>query len=73
MPTPKSSDSISGLYLDDKYFLHYPSGMKMTDGIPDEVMAVIDPHWSQVHPTNDALLIKKKTTSRLSSDAEIVV
>ncbi len=32
--------SISGLYLDDKYYLHYPAGMKMTDGIPEDVMEV---------------------------------
>ena len=32
--------SISGLYLDNKYYLHYPPGMKMTDGIPEDVMEV---------------------------------
>ena len=44
--------SISGLYLDDEYYLHYPKGMKMTDGIPDDVLEVIDPHWSQFAPAN---------------------
>ncbi len=47
-----ASGSISGLYLDDKYYLHYPAGMKMTDGIPEEVMEVVDPHWSQFAPAN---------------------
>ena len=41
--------SVSGLYLDSEYYLHYPPGMKMTDGIPDDVMQVIDKHWSQVN------------------------
>eukprot|EP00095_Tigriopus_kingsejongensis_P011817 maker-scaffold71_size417697-snap-gene-3.16 protein:Tk11817 transcript:maker-scaffold71_size417697-snap-gene-3.16-mRNA-1 annotation:"long-wavelength rhodopsin" len=44
--------TISGLYLDDEYYLRYPKGMKMTDGIPDDVMEVVDPHWSQFAPAN---------------------
>ncbi|XP_059081388.1 compound eye opsin BCRH2-like [Tigriopus californicus] len=44
--------TVSGLYLDDEYYLHYPKGMKMTDGIPADVMQVIDPQWSQLAPAN---------------------
>lgn len=44
--------SISGLYLDDKYYEFYKPGMKMTDGIPADVMEVVDPHWSQFPPAN---------------------
>ena len=40
--------SISGLYLDAKYYQAYPPGMKMTDGIPADVMAVIDEHVLQI-------------------------
>ena len=42
----EASGTVSGLYLDSKYYLQYPPGMKMTDGIPQGVMAVIDPHVS---------------------------
>lgn len=48
----EAAGSISGLYLDSKYYQAYPPGMKMTDGIPQDVMAVIDPHWSQFPPAN---------------------
>jgi len=27
----------SGLYMDSEYYSQYPPGMKMTDGIPDDV------------------------------------
>lgn len=47
-----SAGSISGLYLDDKYFLHYPPGMKLTDNLPEEVQEVVDAHWSQFPPAN---------------------
>jgi hypothetical protein len=42
--TPDAIGSISGLYLDSQYYLHYPKGLKMTDGIPEDVMTVVDPH-----------------------------
>ena len=45
-PANEVQGSVSGLYLDSKYYQAYPPGMKMTDGIPEEVMAVIDPHVS---------------------------
>ena len=48
----KPLGSISGLYLDNEYYLHYPAGMKMTDGIPDDVMEVVDEHWSSFPPAN---------------------
>ena len=48
----KPIGSISGLYLDNEYYLHYPAGMKMTDGIPDDVMEVVDEHWSNFPPAN---------------------
>jgi len=52
MNAPEGQGSISGLYMDAKYYQAYPPGMKMTDGIPADVMAVIDPHWSQFPPAN---------------------
>jgi len=51
-PANEAAGSVSGLYLDSKYYQAYPPGMKMTDGIPEDVMAVIDPHWSQFPPAN---------------------
>ena len=45
-PANEAAGSVSGLYLDSKYYQAYPPGMKMTDGIPEDVMAVIDPHVS---------------------------
>jgi len=44
--------SSSGLYMDTEYYAQYPPGMKMTDGIPEDVMAIIHPHWSQFPPVN---------------------
>lgn len=45
--------SISGLYLDSNYYQAYPPGMKMTDGVPQDLMGVVvDPHWSQFAPAN---------------------
>ena len=44
--------SISGLYLDNEYYLHYPKGMKLTDGIPEDVMEVVDEHWASFAPAN---------------------
>lgn len=42
----------AGLYMDNAYYAQYPPGMKMTDGIPDDVMEVVDPHWSNFAPAN---------------------
>ena len=44
--------SISGLYLDNEYYLHYPSGMKMTDGVPEEIREVVSDHWDSFAPAN---------------------
>jgi len=44
--------SISGLYLDNEYYLHYPAGMKMTDGVPEELREVVHEHWDQFPPAN---------------------
>lgn len=44
--------SSSGLYMDSEYYAQYPPGMKMTDGIPEDVMAIIHPHWTQFPPVN---------------------
>ena len=49
----EATGSISGLYLDTKYYQAYPPGMKMTDGVPQDLMGVVvDPHWSQFAPAN---------------------
>jgi len=49
----EAQGSISGLYLDSKYYQAYPPGMKMTDGVPQDLMGVVvDPHWSQFAPAN---------------------
>lgn len=43
----EAKGSISGLYLDSKYYQAYPPGMKMTDGVPQDLMGVVvDPHVS---------------------------
>ena len=43
----EAQGSISGLYLDSKYYQAYPPGMKMTDGVPQDLMGVVvDPHVS---------------------------
>jgi len=44
--------SSSGLYMDSEYYSQYPPGMKMTDGIPDDVMEVVSHHWSSFPPVN---------------------
>jgi r-opsin len=44
--------STAGLYMDDQYYMQYPPGMKITDGIPDDVMTVVDPYWSEFPPPN---------------------
>ena len=44
----EAKGSISGLYLDSKYYQAYPPGMKMTDGVPQDLMGVVvDPHVSR--------------------------
>ena len=47
-----AAPSISGLYLDNEYYLHYPAGMKMTDGVPEEIREVVSTHWDQFAPAN---------------------
>jgi len=48
----EGSNSIAGLYLDDKYQLHYPTGMRMTDGVPEELRPIVNVHWDQFPPIN---------------------
>jgi len=47
-----SASSSSGLYMDTEYYAQYPPGMKMTDGVPEDVMEVVSSHWSQFAPVN---------------------
>eukprot|EP00096_Caligus_rogercresseyi_P013379 TRINITY_DN6038_c0_g1_i1.p1 TRINITY_DN6038_c0_g1~~TRINITY_DN6038_c0_g1_i1.p1 ORF type:complete len:378 (+),score=135.11 TRINITY_DN6038_c0_g1_i1:116-1249(+) len=47
MPAPSA-----GLYMDDTYYNQYPPGMKMTDGVPDELREVIHTHWDNFSPPN---------------------
>ncbi|CAB4056322.1 OPN4 [Lepeophtheirus salmonis] len=42
----------AGLYMDTTYYNQYPPGMKMTDGIPEELREVIHAHWDQYSPAN---------------------
>ena len=78
--SPDQHESVSGLYLDDKYYLHYPPGthqrchyfaicnyhvffvpgMKMTDGIPADVMEVVNSHVS-----NDVIASYHFVTTKL--------
>ncbi|CAB4055675.1 OPN4 [Lepeophtheirus salmonis] len=46
------SSPSAGLYMDDVYYNQYPPGMKMTDGIPEELREVIHSHWDQFSPAN---------------------
>lgn len=44
--------NIAGLYMNEEYYNFYKPGMKLTDGIPEDVMEVVDEHWSQFAPPN---------------------
>lgn len=44
--------NLAGMYMDTKYYEMYPPGMKLTDGIPEELSPIIDEHWSQFPPIN---------------------
>ena len=42
----------AGLYMDTTYYNQYPPGMKLTDGVPDEIREVVDAHWDNFAPVN---------------------
>ena len=45
-----------GIYLDASMDLIYPQGAKMTDGFPEDLRAVLHPHWESFPPQNPLIL-----------------
>ena len=39
-----------GIYMDSKYNLVYPEGATHLDGIPEDVLEFIHPHWGKFPP-----------------------
>ena len=39
-----------GIYMDAKYNLVYPEGATHLDGIPEDVLEFIHPHWGKFPP-----------------------
>ena len=39
-----------GIYMDSKYQLVYPEGATHLDGIPEDVLEFIHPHWGKFPP-----------------------
>ena len=44
--------TVPTIFLDETYSLHYPPGTRMTDGAPEEVLAMTHKHWSNFPPNH---------------------